>query len=181
MNCERQGTPSTVVIITTPTSADLARVSGAGISRKCREMAASALARAGEKKSNVRRKELAAVAKRLRVIPHGVDPAFRPLALSEKQEARQQLFRGKVRDDDFLMVNVNTDQRRKGVPQSLQILAELKELREESDPEFGCTSTCCERTAMRALAWAWSRASSGLSRARTCSSVIRISSMGVRS
>ena len=47
-----------------------------------------------------------------------------------------QLFCGKVRDDDFLMVNVNTNQRRKGVPQSLQIVAELKELREEGDPEF---------------------------------------------
>jgi len=51
-------------------------------------------------------------------------------------QARHQLFRGKVRDDDFLMVNVNSNQRRKGVPQSLQILAELKNLREESDPEF---------------------------------------------
>jgi hypothetical protein len=98
-------------------------------------MAASALARAGEKKSNARRKELAVV-KRLRVIPHGVDLAFRPLPSGEKGETRMQLFRGKVRDDDFLMVNVNTNQRRKGVPQSLQILAELKNLREEGDPEF---------------------------------------------
>jgi glycosyltransferase involved in cell wall biosynthesis len=101
-----------------------------------REMAASALERAGEKKSNARRKELATAVKRLRVIPHGVDPAFRPLPTGEKGEARMQLFRGKVRDHDFLMVNVNTNQRRKGVPQSLQILAELKELREEGDPEF---------------------------------------------
>jgi glycosyltransferase involved in cell wall biosynthesis len=46
------------------------------------------------------------------------------------------LFRGKVRDDDFLLVNVNANQRRKGLTQSLQILSDLKELRQEGDPEF---------------------------------------------
>jgi glycosyltransferase involved in cell wall biosynthesis len=100
-------------------------------------MAQGALEAAGERKSNARRKELKAIMDRIRVIPHGVEPAFRPLSVDEKREAREQLFRGKVRDDDFLLVNVNANQRRKGLTQSLQILSHLKEeLRQESDPEF---------------------------------------------
>jgi glycosyltransferase involved in cell wall biosynthesis len=101
-----------------------------------KEMAQGALEAAGERKSNARRKELKAIMDRIRVIPHGVEPVFRPLSVEEKRDARHQLFRGNVRDDDFLLVNVNANQRRKGLTQSLQILSDLKELRQEGDPEF---------------------------------------------
>jgi len=103
-----------------------------------REQAMIALRAGAAMKSNKARKELEEFIKeRLTVIPHGVDPAFSPLDAEAKAEARKQLFsKGAVIDEDFLMVNVNANQRRKGLPQSLQILAELKAIRQESDPQF---------------------------------------------
>lgn len=60
----------------------------------------------------------------LNVLPHGVEPHFSPLPGREKIRAK---FWEKdwVLPSDFLLLNVNQHQRRKDIPRSLQILAEL--------------------------------------------------------
>lgn len=65
------------------------------------------------------------------VLPHGVDTKiYHPLAI-DRDELRQGLwlFDGKpwVQPGDFLLLNVNTNQRRKDVTRSMEILAELVE------------------------------------------------------
>jgi len=81
------------------------------------------------------RKRASQLAEAIEVIPHGVEKVFRP-APETKAAIRAALFNGKVKEKDFLLVNVNTNQRRKGIAQSLQVLAALKRLRNPTDPEF---------------------------------------------
>jgi glycosyltransferase involved in cell wall biosynthesis len=58
------------------------------------------------------------------VIPHGVDTAiFYPK--EERESIRERLFKGWVKRNDFLMVNVNRNEKRKAPQHSLQILGEL--------------------------------------------------------
>jgi glycosyltransferase involved in cell wall biosynthesis len=62
---------------------------------------------------------------RLHVLPHGVDPAvYHPLP--DRAELRQQIFRGKLTADDVLLLNVNQNQPRKAMANSLELLAELR-------------------------------------------------------
>jgi glycosyltransferase involved in cell wall biosynthesis len=64
---------------------------------------------------------------RILTIPHGVDTAiYRKLADPMRAKNRANIFNGKVSDDDFLMINVSQNQKRKGLAQSLQVLARLK-------------------------------------------------------
>ena len=72
---------------------------------------------------------MGAVIERMRVIPHGVEAVFRPLTIKEKESVRKEAFRDRVKPNDFLIVNVNTNQRRKGVAQSLQVLRHLVDIR----------------------------------------------------
>jgi glycosyltransferase involved in cell wall biosynthesis len=66
------------------------------------------------------------------VLPHGVDTTiYRPISdRAAEREKFWQPVNGKlwVQPDDFLMVNLNSHQRRKDVSRSLEILAELKKL-----------------------------------------------------
>lgn len=66
------------------------------------------------------------------VIPHGCDTnVYRPI--TNRIELRRALFRPAsgqaefLSDDDFLIVNVNANQRRKDVPRTMRILKALKE------------------------------------------------------
>jgi len=60
----------------------------------------------------------------IHVIPHGVDTmTYKPL--SDRAAARDRLLKGWLKDSDVLMINVNTNQRRKDVTRSLQILKGL--------------------------------------------------------
>ena len=68
----------------------------------------------------------------IHVLPHGVDTkVYRPLP--NRMEVRRAFWRTSeagdrfIEDDDFLMVNVNANQRRKDVVRSLEILAGLKD------------------------------------------------------
>ncbi len=72
--------------------------------------------------------QIAPAADAITVIPHGVDACFRPITPAEKAKARKELFGKAVGPDDFLMVNVSVNQRRKGLVQSLQVLQHLKPL-----------------------------------------------------
>lgn len=62
------------------------------------------------------------------VIPHGVDTGlYRPVA--NRAALREQLWHQKwVGPDDFLMLNVNANQRRKDVSRSLEVLKEVRRL-----------------------------------------------------
>jgi glycosyltransferase involved in cell wall biosynthesis len=61
----------------------------------------------------------------IHVLPHGSDPAvFHPVA---DRPALRAVAIKNLAPGDFLMVNVNANQRRKDTPRSLQLLAELKE------------------------------------------------------
>lgn len=77
----------------------------------------------GEREDDQRAK---AAMSRLRVIPHGVDECFCPKDDPEQRaEMRARLTGGKIADNDLLLVNVATHQRRKGLAQSLQIFNHL--------------------------------------------------------
>lgn len=65
-------------------------------------------------------------ADRLHVIPHGVDDCWRRVTPEERAAARDGLFADLVKPNDFVLLNVAQNQRRKGMTQSLQVLAELK-------------------------------------------------------
>lgn len=79
----------------------------------------------------------------IEVIPHGVDAnVFTPMAESRSM-IRQAAFDPKICNwggfdcaDDFLMLNVNMNQRRKGIAQSFAILKNLKE-QSELDAQVG--------------------------------------------
>lgn len=75
---------------------------------------------------------------RIRVLPHGVDTSIYkpPVSLEESNKNRKTLFRGVVSPNDFVMVNVNQNQKRKGLTQSLQILKALKALHPELSPRL---------------------------------------------
>lgn len=75
---------------------------------------------------------------RIRVLPHGVDTSIYkpPASLEESNKHRKTLFAGRVSPDDFVMVNVNQNQKRKGHTQSLQVLKALKELHPELSPRL---------------------------------------------
>lgn len=66
---------------------------------------------------------------RLSHLPHGVDGAvYYPIGEEARRAARQERFGGQVAETDFLIVNVNAHQRRKGLYQSLEILAHLRRM-----------------------------------------------------
>lgn len=86
------------------------------------------------------------------VLPHGVDTkVFAPMFAGMDREKKRAL-RGELRADllseklpwggfrvaagDRLLVNVNVHSRRKGLAQSLEILARLKDSRMEAEPEW---------------------------------------------
>ena len=77
----------------------------------------------------------------LRVLPHGCDgKIYRPIA--DRPAIREKLFKpGEGQKEfiglkDFLIVNVNANQRRKDIPRSLRILRELKEKAQHSNNQF---------------------------------------------
>ncbi len=76
------------------------------------------------------RRELAS--HHIAAIPHGADSHWIPTPPDESGKTRRTMFGGAVKPDDFLMVNVAMNQRRKGLTQSLQTLAELRKLRPEA-------------------------------------------------
>lgn len=62
---------------------------------------------------------------RLRVLPHGVDPTrYRLLPEAVRANLRAQIS-GWIKPGDVLLINVNTNQRRKDVVRSLEILSTL--------------------------------------------------------
>jgi len=66
--------------------------------------------------------------KNLSVIPHGVDTkVFRPLGERERIALREEFFPD-WKPSDVVLVNVNRNERRKGMVHSLQVLMELKAL-----------------------------------------------------
>lgn len=66
---------------------------------------------------------------RLTIIPHGVDTnIFKPLPDEENKKFRKEFFNGHVKDDTFLIVNVNRNQPRKDIPRTIKIFAEYKKI-----------------------------------------------------
>lgn len=66
---------------------------------------------------------------RIQVIPHGVDTnVFKPLSEQEKKEFRRQFFKGTVKDNTYLVVNVSRNQPRKDITRTLKVFAEFKKL-----------------------------------------------------
>jgi len=63
------------------------------------------------------------------VLPHGVDQAiYQPVSAEERARLRRGLWDPAwVEPDDFLMINVNANQRRKDVARSLEVLAAVRE------------------------------------------------------
>lgn len=60
------------------------------------------------------------------ILPHGVDTAvYHPLPNREELRRTQPLLEGWLEEDDFLIVNVNRNERRKSPQHSLQILRRL--------------------------------------------------------
>jgi glycosyltransferase involved in cell wall biosynthesis len=69
----------------------------------------------------------AEAAGRIRVLPHGVDACFKPDDGSgEAQLMRKKITTDGITDEDMLLLNVSTHQRRKGLAQTLQIWACLR-------------------------------------------------------
>lgn len=61
------------------------------------------------------------------VAPHGVDTSvYHPLPEERRQQIRDERYGGLVKPDDFLLVNVNAHQKRKGIFQTLETFAELR-------------------------------------------------------
>jgi len=58
------------------------------------------------------------------VIPHGVDTSIY-YPREDRMSLREKLFKGWVKEDDFLMVNVNRNERRKAPHHSLEILKHM--------------------------------------------------------
>lgn len=75
---------------------------------------------------------------RMKVIPHGVDPEIYKPSQDDKRQRdnRKILFKGRVGQDEFLMVNVNMHQKRKGVCQSLALLRQMKTQFKELSPRL---------------------------------------------
>ena len=77
------------------------------------------------------RKALAKSLYPVEVVPHGVDPVFRPLSLPQRREFRKvEVEHGGqlidfIKPDDFLMLNVNKNEWRKDPLRSLEILKGL--------------------------------------------------------
>lgn len=70
---------------------------------------------------------------RVRVIPHGVDlDVFKPLPKQEIAKFRHDYFQGKVRDETYLVTNVNRNQPRKDVPRTFKVFKEFQKVR----PDF---------------------------------------------
>jgi glycosyltransferase involved in cell wall biosynthesis len=70
-------------------------------------------------------------AEKIDIIPHGVDTSiYQKLSVGDQSrlrlENRERLLNGRVRPEDLLIVNVNQHAKRKGLSQTLQILATLK-------------------------------------------------------
>jgi glycosyltransferase involved in cell wall biosynthesis len=65
------------------------------------------------------------IGERLSVIPHGVDlKTFRPL--KRIKQFRKEYFKGKVKENDFLITNVSRNQSRKDIPRTLKAFKEIK-------------------------------------------------------
>lgn len=64
---------------------------------------------------------------RIEVIHHGVDTdVFKPLPEKEIKEFRNKFFKGMVKDDTFLIINVSRNQPRKDLTRTLKVFAEFK-------------------------------------------------------
>lgn len=70
---------------------------------------------------------------RIAVLPHGVDTStYRKIPEGEeghKRQAREVMFSGAVGPEDFLLVNVSQNQKRKAMWHSLEVLATIRALR----------------------------------------------------
>src|SRR5205823_5994952 len=65
--------------------------------------------------------------KNLKILPHGVDmEIYKPE--SGRKENRKRLFNGRLAESDILLLNVSQHQKRKGLAQSLAVLAALKRM-----------------------------------------------------
>lgn len=67
----------------------------------------------------------------LKIIPHGVDTGvYKPLpsAAVDRRKNRKLLFNGRVQEGDILLLNVSQHQKRKGLAQSLAVLAACQRL-----------------------------------------------------
>ena len=66
---------------------------------------------------------------RLNIISHGVNTEiFKPLPEDEVKKFRKEYFGGHVKDDTFLIVNINRNQPRKDIARTIKIFAEYKKI-----------------------------------------------------
>lgn len=67
------------------------------------------------------------IKERIEVIHHGVDmEVFKPLSEKEKKEFRAKFFKGIVKPDTFLIINVSRNQPRKDLTRTLKVFSEFK-------------------------------------------------------
>lgn len=70
---------------------------------------------------------LTKVADRIQVIHHGVDTKiFKPLPTEEIKKFRQEFFKGQVKDDAYLVVNISRNQPRKDIQRTIAAFAQFK-------------------------------------------------------
>lgn len=78
----------------------------------------------------------------IRILPHGVDTSVYHRILVEetsslaKYDIRKEIFAGKVTPTDLLLVNVNQNQKRKGLLQSLLVLKAIRAMSPESNAKL---------------------------------------------
>jgi len=66
---------------------------------------------------------------RMPVIHHGVDlKTFKVLPSKETKEFRKKYFKGKVKDDTYLIVNISRNQPRKDIPRTMAVFAAFKKI-----------------------------------------------------
>lgn len=71
--------------------------------------------------------QISPIKDRIQVINHGVDlDSFYPISEKEKKEFRKSFFKGELRDDTFLVVNVSRNQPRKDLARTLKAFALFK-------------------------------------------------------
>jgi glycosyltransferase involved in cell wall biosynthesis len=78
--------------------------------------------------AQLEKSEFYSAGKAIEVIGHGVDATlYQPFPAETRSELRTRLWNERwLKPDDFLMINVNMNQRRKDVARSLEVLAELR-------------------------------------------------------
>lgn len=79
----------------------------------------------GKKKATI---AIDTIESRIEVINHGVDlESFSPLSKKEKTEFRKRYFKGKVKDDTYLVVNISRNQPRKDLARTMKAFAMFKD------------------------------------------------------